>query len=57
MSTAPDSPPQTTSVLMNLWQSNMVAPTLERTFGAQLMRATGAVLITGVNYRTGNSPS
>ena len=57
MSTTPNSPPATTSVLMNLWQQNMTAVAVERSFGAQLMRPTGAVLVTGVNYRTGNSPS
>jgi hypothetical protein len=57
MSDAPDSPPTSASVLTNLWMHDMVAPIIERTFGAQLLRTTGCALLSGANYRTGNSPS
>jgi HK97 family phage major capsid protein len=57
MSTTPDSPPAATSVLTNFWMNNMVGFVVERTFGAQLLRTTGCVLVNNVNYRTGNSPA
>jgi HK97 family phage major capsid protein len=57
LSTAPDSPTTSASILTNLWQHNMIAPMIERTFGAQLLRTNGCVLVSNLNYRTGNSPA
>jgi hypothetical protein len=54
---APDSPTLSSTILTNLWQNNLVALLARRTFGASLLRATGAAMINGLNYQTGNSPA
>jgi hypothetical protein len=49
--------PVATAALQSLWQHNMQALKVTRAFGAELLRTTGVVVITAVNYATGNSPA
>jgi Phage capsid family len=55
--TAPDSPVVVSTTLISLWQNDLVATRVERFFGAERLRDTGAVAaISNVNY-SGNSPA
>jgi HK97 family phage major capsid protein len=55
MDTTPDSPPSASTVLLSLWQYDMVGLKAERTFGAMKLTTAGVVVTTGVAY-TGDSP-
>jgi HK97 family phage major capsid protein len=57
MSDAPDSPPTAATTRVNLWQSNLTALLLRRRFGCELLRTTGASMLSSVNYYTSNSPA
>jgi hypothetical protein len=57
MSDAPDSPPTAATTRISLWQSNLVALLLRRHFGCELLRSTGAAMLSSVNYYTSNSPA
>jgi hypothetical protein len=47
--------PVATAALQSLWQHNMQALKVTRAFGAELLRTTGVVVITAVNYATGET--
>jgi HK97 family phage major capsid protein len=57
MESAPDSPPTGATVRLSLWQNNLVALLLRRRFGCELLRTTGASMLSSVNYFTSNSPA
>jgi HK97 family phage major capsid protein len=57
MESAPDSPPTASTTRINLWQHNLSALLLRRRFGCELLRTTGAAMLSGVNYYTSNSPA
>jgi HK97 family phage major capsid protein len=57
METAPDSPVIASTVRVPLWQNDLSALLLRRRFGCQLLRTTGAAMISGANYYTANSPA
>jgi HK97 family phage major capsid protein len=57
MSDAPDSPPTGSTMRISLWQSNLTALLLRRRFGCELLRTTGASMLSSVNYYTSNSPA
>jgi hypothetical protein len=50
MESAPDSPPTGATVMLSLWQNDLVALRMERFFGFTLMRSNGAASLSGVNY-------
>jgi hypothetical protein len=49
-STAPDSPPTASTVLLSLWQNDLICLRLERFFGFTIMRSSGVASLSGVNY-------
>jgi hypothetical protein len=57
MESAPDSPPTASTVRISLWQNNLTALLLRRHFGVELLRSTGAAMLSSVNYYTSNSPA
>jgi hypothetical protein len=57
MESSPDSPPTASTVRVNLWQNNLLALILRRRFGRELLRSTGAAMLSNVNYYTSNSPA
>src|SRR5262249_34550521 len=57
MSTTPDSPPLASTTRINLWQNDLAALVLRRRFGCELLRTTGASLLSSVNYFNSNSPA
>ena len=56
MSAPPDSPATASTVLVSLWQNNLVALSAERYFGVQRGRDSAVALITGASY-SGDSPA
>lgn len=57
MESSPDSPPTASTTRLSLWQNNLVALLLRRYFGCELLRSTGAAMLSSVNYYTSNSPA
>jgi HK97 family phage major capsid protein len=57
MESVPDSPPIASTTRLNLWQANLAALLLRRRFGCELLRTTGASMLSQVNYYTSNSPA
>src|SRR5262249_52892507 len=57
LESAPDSPPSAGTTRINLWQNNLAALLLRRRFGGELLRSTGAAMLSQVNYYTANSPA
>jgi hypothetical protein len=49
-STAPDSPPTASTVMLSLWQNDLLALRMERFFGFTVMRSSGVASLSGVNY-------
>jgi hypothetical protein len=48
--TAPDSPPVAGTVLLSLWQNDLLALRMERFFGFTVMRSSGVASLSGVAY-------
>jgi HK97 family phage major capsid protein len=57
MQSAPDSPPTSATTRISLWQQDLSALLLRRRFGCELLRSTGASMLSSVNYYTSNSPA
>lgn len=57
MESSPDSPPVASTTRLSLWQNNLTALLLRRHFGCELLRTTGASMLSSVNYYTSNSPA
>lgn len=53
--TAPSSPPTGTSIMRNLWQSDLTALKVTRRFSAQRARDGAIAIVNNLNY-SGNSP-
>jgi hypothetical protein len=49
-STSPDSPPVAGTVLLSLWQNDLLALRMERFFGFTVMRTSGVTSLSGVSY-------
>jgi hypothetical protein len=49
-STSPDSPPTASTVMLALWQNDLVALRMERFFGYTIMRSSGVASLSGVAY-------
>jgi hypothetical protein len=56
LDTAPDSPTSAATVLVSLWQRNLVGVRAERVFGCVRLRDAAVALVTGQSY-SGNSPN
>jgi HK97 family phage major capsid protein len=57
LSDAPDSPETSSTTKVSLWQHDLTALLMRRRFGCELLRTTGAAMISGINYYTSNSPA